>query len=266
MTDRNPFIMHKTKHHYIIGFILSAFIVIPGIIFSQDGDYTKVVIRFIDRVKKDSIEKIAENTNYPLSRETPLPGIKSKKDFECRYHEIFDDSLINLIINSDVKKDWSAVGYRGIMFLNGEVWLDYDGNLQAVNYESKIEQQKRDSLVLNDKSKLYPSLRNFKAPVLYWQTDKFRIRVDDLGNYNYRYASWPVSKKQSDKPDLVLINGKVEFDGSGGNHNYIFKNDVYTYICQVTVIGEEDEAPDVFIILKNGKEILNETAVKLSGE
>ncbi len=34
------------------------------------------------------------------------------------------------------------MGYRGIMFLDGELWLDYDGDLEGVNYESKIEQQK----------------------------------------------------------------------------------------------------------------------------
>jgi hypothetical protein len=174
--------------------------------------------------------------------------------------------LVKLIINSDIKKDWSEMGYRGIMFLDGELWLDYDGDLEGVNYESKIEQQKRDSLILIDKSKLYSTLRNFKTSVFYWTTKKFKIRVDDLGDYNYRYASWPINKKQSDKLDLVLMNGQIKFDGSGGNHDYIFKNGVYTYICSITVVGEEDEAPDVLRILKNGKEILNETAVKLIGE
>jgi hypothetical protein len=258
--------VHTTKRRYIIGLILSASIVFPGIIFSQDSNYTKVVIQFIDRVKKDSIEKIAEHTSYPFIRQTPLPDIKSKKDFERHYHEVFDDSLVNLIVHSDIKNDWAEMGWRGIMFLNGEVWLDYNGSLQAVNYESKIEQQKRDSLVSIDKSKLYPALQKFQSPVLYWSTKSFKIRIDDLGDYNYRYASWSASKKQSDKPDLVIMHGKVEFDGSGGNHDYVFKNDGYTYVCSVIVMGEEGSPTDVLTISKNGKEILNEAAVKIIGE
>ncbi len=258
--------MRKTNQYFLIGFLISVSITFCGSAMSQDTDYYKVVNQFIDCIKNDSIEKIAENTIYPLSRETPLPDIKSKEDFQNRYHEVFDDSLVKLIINSDIKKDWSKMGYRGIMLLDGELWLDYDGDLEAVNYESKIEQQKRDSLLLIDKSKLYPGLQKFKEPVLYWATKKFRIRIDDMGDYNYRYASWSINKKQSDKPDLILMNGKIRFDGSGGNHDYIFKNGVYTYICRTIVVGEEGSLPYAFIILKNGKEILNEPAVKITGE
>jgi hypothetical protein len=49
-------------------------------------------------------------------------------------------------------------------------------------------------------------------------------------------------------------------------NDYIFKNNVTTYKCRITVVGENNEPTDVFIILKNEKEILNEAALKINGE
>jgi len=255
----------NTNSNALLGsvFIISLFIFCPAITFSQDSNYINTVVQFIDIVKQNNIEKITERTNYPLKRQKPLTDIGSKKDFQNRYHEVFDDSLMKLIINSDVKNDWSEMGWRGIMFLNGKLWLDEEGNLTSVNYESQIENKKRDSLVAIDKLSLYPGLRNFKAPVLCWETKKFRIRIDDLGNSRFRYASWPVNKDQSAKPDLVLMNGKVKFDGSGGNHEFIFENNGYTYVCNIMVIVADDSEPYTLTVLKNGQEIFSEAAVRI---
>ena len=55
------------------------------------------------------------------------------------------------------------------------------------------------------------------------KTDNYIIRIDTIGKNNYRYASWSIDKKTSEKPDLGLTKGKVVFEGSGGNHLYKFK-------------------------------------------
>jgi len=63
------------------------------------------------------------------------------------------------------------------------------------------------------------------------------IRVDELKNGKYRYASWPINSKMSEEPDAVINNGRVIYEGNGGNHRYEFVNGNYTYECSITVVG-----------------------------
>lgn len=157
------------------------------------------------------------------------------------------------------------MGWRGIMLDNGLLWIDTDGNLISVNDQSDFEKKQWKQLVAKEKNKIYPALKKFEAPVLFMQTKDLKIRIDDLGNFNYRYASWDVSKNQSDKPALVLTQGKLEWDGSGGNHFFTFKNGDHTYRCYISVIGTSETPPARLTVLKNDREILGEPALKYQG-
>ncbi len=84
------------------------------------------------------------------------------------------------------------------------------------------------------------------------------IRIDKLSDYKYRYASWKTIKIESSKPDIILNNGELEFEGSGGNHVITFSNGKYTYKIYRNIIGE-DNSPDItFEVEKDGKIILTE--------
>ncbi|KQM74849.1 hypothetical protein ASE74_02390 [Pedobacter sp. Leaf216] len=229
-----------------------------------DKKYLPVVNAFIATVKSGSIEKLSAKIKYPLTRTYPIPPIKNKQEFIKRYKEVFDDQLIKKIINSKPTTNWSDVGWRGIMLLNGNLWLDTDGKIIAVNQQSKLEAKEQTKLINADKNKLYSSLANFTQPVLVLETAQYRIRIDDLGNNNYRYASWSLKSNMSEKPSLVLTKGRLTADGSGGNHNYQFKSGQYTYTCYITVLGEEDSPPAQLTITKSGKEILSLEAKRLT--
>src|SRR5262249_42797373 len=157
------------------------------------------------------------------------PQIKNGQEFLKRYDEVFDDSIVKIIVNSSAAKDWSPVGWRGIMLSRGIVWLDYDGKLIAVNYQSKAEFNKKEELIKQEKSQLHESLKEFKTPIHILETSKYRVRIDDLGNGNYRYASWPLNSRMSDKPEIIIEHGEFKFDGSGGNYIITFKNGEYVY-------------------------------------
>lgn len=225
-------------------------------------EHKEVIEDFIGFFKTNNRQKIAENISYPLKREYPLPEIKDKKEFLKRFDEVFDSKLIATIIKSNLSKedDWSAVGYRGIMLDNGSLWLDYDRKLLAVNYQSDIEAKKLAKLIALEKSGLHPSINKFVKPVSILLTKKYKIRIDDMGTGNYRYSSWKIAAKTSDKPDLIIMNGKFVPDGSGGNHHYTFKNGKYVYECGITVLGEEDSPPAYLTIYRDDKEILSESA------
>jgi hypothetical protein len=223
-------------------------------------EYQKFVKSFIDNVKNDKKEAVAAVIKYPLRRENPIPDIKNKAEFVKRYAEIFDAKLKAEISKSNPAKDWSEVGWRGIMLNQGTLWMDTDGKVFSINYQSKVESDLKNKLIAAEKNKLHPSIAKFKAPEVILETSKFRVRIDDLGNDNYRYASWSIKQSMSEKPDLIITNGKWFQDGTGGNHHYDFKKGNFLYQCYITVLGTKDSAPANLTIYQNGKEILNQDA------
>lgn len=235
-------------------------------IFAQDltnhVEYQKLVKTFISYIKNNKREQISNLVIYPLNRDYPLPSVKNKKEFLKKYDEIFDADLIKMIVNSNPIKDWADVGWRGIMLLDGKVWLDFDGKLIGVNYQSKIEKAKKVQLIISEKSKLHESVKTFKSPVLILETKKVRVRIDELENGNYRYASWSIKNDMSTKPDLVIENGAIEMNGSGGNHSYIFKNGKYSYECSVIRMGE-DGSPPARLSVSKGETVISNSDAKI---
>ncbi|MGB2708792.1 MAG: hypothetical protein WBC41_11675 [Pseudoalteromonas nigrifaciens] len=185
----------------------------------------------------------------------PIPDIKDETELINRFDEVFNDELTAVIASSNIDTDWDCVGWRGIMLNNGVMWVDTDGKIIAVNTQNVKEQVLAKSLIEQGKQSLHASINTFEKPVLDWKTANYHIRVDDLGDHNFRYAVWGIDKKPSDKPDMVLLNGDITFEGSGGNHNYTFKNGRYSYVLQVTIIGC-DTSPPGWIEVYKGDELL----------
>ncbi len=226
---------------------------------SEKPDYDKIenIKKVITLFKEKDIEKISKIINYPLNRESPIPLIKNQSELKGRFHEIFDESLIHLISSSNVNQ-WTEVGWRGVMLNDGIIWIDENGKIIAVNYQSSFEKKQKQNLINKQKTSLYPGLKNFLIPTYKFRTKNYLIRIDELENRKYRYASWKINTSESLKPDLVLKNGNLEFDGSGGNHTIIFKNKNYEYKIYRSIVGSEDEAEISLIIEKDGKVMLSE--------
>lgn len=224
----------------------------------------KAVNDFIQCIKTGNKKALAGKVAYPLKREMPLPAIKNREEFIQRYNEVFDDSLIQMIARSSPGKDWSEMGWRGIMFQQGDIWLDDDGTLRSVNYQSFTERKRKAALLLAEKSKLHESIRVFAEPVCVLETRKYRIRIDNLGNGNYRYVSWPVNMAMSTKPDIIIAHGKFTADGTGGNHHITFINKGYVYECYFPVLSEEANPPVQLTIRQGKKTLLSQDARKVT--
>ena len=216
------------------------------------------IANFINNIKNQKKENVAANTLYPFSRKYPVPAIKNKQQFLKKYDEVFDDKLVKMISNSNLKTDWSSVGWRGIMLHNGEVWLDDDGKLLSVTYQSNLEAKKMNALIQKEKLNVHKSIQKFEKPVEVIKTKSYLIRIDDIGNGKYRYSSWKFGSKMSSKPDLIILNGQYVPDGSGGNHSFEFINGAYKYECAIIVMGENDSPPASLTIYKGGKQVLFE--------
>jgi hypothetical protein len=205
--------------------------------------------------KKKDIDGISNKISYPLYRQYPITPIKDKEEFKKRFSEVFDQILVNKIANSQIS-EWSEVGWRGIMFENGDLWMDTEGVITSINYQSGFEKNLMTSLIAQEKENLHSSLKTFKNPVYKIKTKVYLIRIDELSDYNYRYAAWKVNEKETSQPDLVINNGQIEYQGSGGNHVITFVNGIYTYKVYRNVIGT-DTSPDITLeVEENGKVIL----------
>ena len=218
------------------------------------ANINKVITAF----KQNDIGRISKLINYPLRREYPIPDIKNEKEFKLRFKQVFDDSLVRMISRSKTKQ-WSEAGWRGIMLDYGIVWIDsYDGKIIAVNYQSDYEKKWRLDLIKKEKASLHSSLQQFETPLYKIKTKNYLIRIDELSDNNFRYASWKTGKAESSIPDMVITNGQFESLGTGGNHVITFTNNNFKYLVYRNIIGEEN-SPDITLeVEKDGEVILNE--------
>ena len=148
-----------------------------------------------------------------------------------RYGEIFDDEFVRLIVSSDNDK-CGRIGWRGLQLHGGLVWFDSDGRIRSINYESELEERERYRLIDLERRELHESLRDYRSPVLEWETCTYRIRVDRV-DHGYRYASWKVHRLHDSEPDIVIDNGTYNMEGTIGNHGFYFSSGEYKYILYV---------------------------------
>lgn len=197
---------------------------------SEINDEQEAKIKnIITLFKNKDIEGICQTVEYPLYRDYPLQTIINKQNLKERFEKIFDISLIKRISESDVK-DWSEVGWRGIMLDNGLLWINDEGKITGLNYQSDSEKIDRANLILEDKLQIHQSLRDYFEPALLFKTKHHLIRIDLMHDKSYRYVSWKNNQSQFSKPEIILLGGTVEYSGTGGNHSYSFVNGSYTYM------------------------------------
>jgi len=219
---------------------------------------------FIEAVKLLDKEKIADCMIFPFEMNHPVPAIKDKVDFLGRFDEVFDEALIKTIIESSVDSDYSEVGWRGIMLNHGTLWFTESGLLFATNHQTDAEKKHQERLIAQIKTTLHESIRDFMNPVTVIETNKFRVRIDEIEANKYRYASWPLDNGINEKPDLIIENGNRQADGTGGNHRYIFENGKYSYTIWINVIGPDEVPPASLEIKKDGEQILDQDGIIIS--
>lgn len=61
------------------------------------------------------------------------------------------------------------------------------------------------------------------------KTKKFKIRIDKQPNGKYLYQSWAANAKITSKPSMIISDGELIPDGSGGNYYFSFVNEGYSY-------------------------------------
>lgn len=251
------------RKHLLILFVLLGCALHQSLPLAVENSQASVVEKVINAFKSEDVGEISRLVRYPLERPYPLPAITGPKDFRSGFRSVFDRLFIKRIARSNPLKDWTDMGWRGIMFDDGEIWLNDDGMITAVNYSSAAEQKELSNAIQMQKSKLSASLRHFIKPVLVWETSDYKIRIDELASGKYRYAAWKKGQSTVDAPSLTLTNGTVTYDGSGGNHFYTFKNGRYRYVCYVIELGTADDPPGKLEVYEGNRLLMSQDVLKV---
>jgi hypothetical protein len=87
-------------------------------------------------VSHDNRRAVAQMISYPLTQPYPLKDIRNAAELLKHYDRVFPRSLREKLDTSSLE-DWSQVGWRGVMFDCGDIWIDrYDVDrvlVRAVN-------------------------------------------------------------------------------------------------------------------------------------
>ena len=241
-----------------------------GVDGCADEPCAPIVARFMKIFSNGDKAELAASIVFPIPRPYPIPAIE-RSEFPDRYHEVFDETLTRAILGSTLS-DWVPVFQtnhrsttewldssfsqdsglvlaRSIQLGSDQgtlLKLEYSGKVSFVYYQSEFEKEEvdrllklRDTLIHEDRRGLHTKLHEFESPVLEWETNTYRIRVDHLGSDTYRYSAWKIYAPRSDRPDLVLDNGRIigHHDtalcgpecGAGEGAVYGFTNQEYLY-------------------------------------
>ncbi len=166
--------------------------------------------------------RIADCFAFPYNRPYPLRTITNKIDFLALYDSIIDAELCEKIAKSS-RADWQEIGWRGTALDNGLVWLDDNGKICALNYETAAGRAELAKAIEEDKQSLSSRYRNFRYPCAQWKAGGRIYRVDQLNTKKETYRLLILDAKSA-AVLVELAEGSRKWDGSGGNYYYVWQD------------------------------------------
>jgi hypothetical protein len=170
------------------------------------------ISQFISQVSNSDWEALGESITYPLERNFPIPAIENKNDFIKRHSELFDDSLIAMISSSIIDSNWSDGGLRGIVMKDAGIWLDREGNLINIKYQTASERAMETELIEAERAVLPVFLQGYVRPVLQMNTEKWVIRIDQVKGQSFRFIGWIQGVRNPNRDAVEIIqNGFLQY-------------------------------------------------------
>ncbi|MCX8531229.1 hypothetical protein [Chryseobacterium luquanense] len=94
------------------------------------------------------------------------------------------------------------------------------------------------------------------------KTKKFKVRIDKQPNGNYLYQSWGANTKITSKPSMIISDGELIPDGSGGNYYFEFNNNGTLYqVWRNYLTASAKKAPYTLVVIDgNGETLVSQDA------
>lgn len=92
------------------------------------------------------------------------------------------------------------------------------------------------------------------------KTKKFKVLIDLQPNGKYLYQAWGANSKITSKPNMIISDGELVPDGSGGNYYYDFTNKGYHYqIWRNYLTDSAKKAPYTLVVSdENGNTVVEQ--------
>jgi len=227
---------------------------------------TSIIKRFrliIRLIESDNAKELAKLVQYPLKRNNPLPDLKNSNEFISYYPIMFDNAFKDLLKkynDSIIFEHNYSYGLVGGGF-SGELWIDEDGKISAINYISHAEEKKKQNLIEKIRKEIYPTVNKWDQNIIVAKSEKLLIRLDRIEE-GIRYVCWTKGKTMKEQPDIVLNNGNEEAQGTMGGWTWTFKNGDWTYIVVDAEMCDEPKGCGFFLELLFKKQIKSITKLK----
>ncbi|MEK6507944.1 hypothetical protein [Myroides sp. C4067] len=232
--------------------ILAVLFLVMGLSgYSQESNLSDASVERIKSLitlfENEDREGIAKRIVYPLKREYPLPPVTSEFEFVSRFEEFFVPEFSAKIANS-VIEEYSHMGWRGIMFDLGRMWLTESGDIYRIIDQTELEKKIREEMIQADKKRLHRSVNKFLEPYAIIKTGQDIWRIDRKDEKVMRLTIWNDGKLVSDVPDLIL-EGTEDIQGTMGNRVLYFKDKKANNMITILMDNPESEvAHEVTII------------------
>lgn len=217
----------------------------------------------VQLIREDKAVELSKLIHYPLGRENPLHDIENAADFVKYYTTLFDDAFktrLKFYNDSVIFEHHDVYGLVGGHF-KGEIWIDENGIITTINYQSVEEMALKQALTAKAKLLIHPSVNTWNENIMVCGSEKLLIRLDRTDK-GIRYVCWSKGKQMNEQPDLVLYNGVEEAQGTQGGWTWTFTNDGWTYVVdEVDVCGGETVC-GLFLELLYNDELKSKTRLK----
>lgn len=204
----------------------------------------------INSFKSKDKEAIMNHMSFPeaiIEHNTESFIIKDRNEMVEYWDLIFDEPFVEAVGNSTFE-NWGQVGWRGVMYENGDIWTGKDGKI-ILNYVSAKGKDLVRRLDMKYRKNIHPSVSSYERNMIDAKTGEYRLRIDRLSD-DVRLSIWLSKDNINKKPFKVIYNGKEHRMGSGGYYGATFYDGEteYNYI-------EGGKYAESFSIYENEKKL-----------
>ncbi|MCC7459895.1 MAG: hypothetical protein IT286_01210 [Proteobacteria bacterium] len=136
---------------------------------------------------------------------------------------------------------------KGWGYLGGKVWFNDQGKIVGLHLKTTAFEKTEKEKQAQELKTLHGSISKSESVEIDCKTKTHRVFILSRERHEkFRLVSWKNNTPISESPDINIGEGKAEFQGSGGNGQYIFIAKNLTYIMDVNnLCGEDPEISDL---------------------
>ena len=202
---------------------------------SGDAIKTKLA-KAIQCIAENDAEGFASRCHYPVNINSIDKIVDTPEEMVQLFNILFPEDQRQLFKNKN-ENDWEEMGWRGIMYSDGDFWDEnFDGKISAINYSSKETERLEEKKKEMASSCLHPSLQNkdWEITQSYKCDNGIIFRIDYRAkDEKYRFLLFEQGKSFNEIPNYVMYgeysnnDDGYHFSDDNGNSAVFYKFTVY---------------------------------------